>query len=298
MLLSHKAIRAVADFQGQKIRTQGGAPIQVEPLKKVGVLPVSLPLGEALPAMQNRTIDGMVAAAAPFVAFKYYDIAKPMTYPAGHDVRRTGRGQPALPEVARTGARSDRARGVPQGRSAVLGLEHHRHQAPRKRSGRRTAARSSRCRRPRPSATSIWSRRSPRRSCRPIPRSRRTTRPCSRPRRSIGNRLWSRRSPAPTTSGWFETDRLFRVGGHIARRTERAILPVSSLARRTPRWMLSPTILGLPQGACVERRRPGGPLPCPPELDTSTRRPHAGVHVRDAPHWPRGRACRATSREA
>jgi TRAP-type C4-dicarboxylate transport system substrate-binding protein len=80
MVLSHKAIRTVADFQGQKIRTQGGAPIQVEPLKKVGVIPVSLPLGEALPAMQNKTIDGMVGAAAPYVAFKYYDIAKPMTY--------------------------------------------------------------------------------------------------------------------------------------------------------------------------------------------------------------------------
>jgi TRAP-type transport system periplasmic protein len=80
MLLSHKAIRSVGDFQGQKIRTQGGAPIQVEPLKKVGVIPVSLPLGEALPAMQNKTIDGMVGAAAPYVAFKYYDIAKPMTY--------------------------------------------------------------------------------------------------------------------------------------------------------------------------------------------------------------------------
>ena len=80
MLLTHKGVRSVADFQGLKIRTQGGAPIQVEPLKKVGVLPVSLPLGEALPAMQNRTIDGMVAAAAPFVGFKYYDIAKPMTY--------------------------------------------------------------------------------------------------------------------------------------------------------------------------------------------------------------------------
>jgi TRAP-type C4-dicarboxylate transport system substrate-binding protein len=80
MLLTHKGVRAVADFQGQKVRTQGGAPIQVEPLKKVGVIPVSLPLGEALPAMQNRTIDGMVAAANPFVAFKYYDIAKPMTY--------------------------------------------------------------------------------------------------------------------------------------------------------------------------------------------------------------------------
>jgi TRAP-type transport system periplasmic protein len=80
MLLSHKAVRTAGDLQGQKIRPQGGAPIQVEPLKKLGVIPVSLPLGEALPAMQNKTIDGMVGAAAPYVAFKYYDIAKPMTY--------------------------------------------------------------------------------------------------------------------------------------------------------------------------------------------------------------------------
>ena len=80
MLLTHKAVRTAADLQGQKIRTQGGAPIQVDPLKKLGVIPVSLPLGEALPAMQNKTIDGMVGAAAPYVAFKYYDIAKPMTY--------------------------------------------------------------------------------------------------------------------------------------------------------------------------------------------------------------------------
>src|SRR5215207_647364 len=80
MLLTHKPVRSAADLQGQKIRTQGGAPIQVDPLKKLGVIPVSLPLGEALPAMQNKTIDGMVGAAAPYVAFKYFDIAKPMTY--------------------------------------------------------------------------------------------------------------------------------------------------------------------------------------------------------------------------
>jgi TRAP-type transport system periplasmic protein len=80
MLLTHKAVRTVSDLQGQKTRTQGGAPIQVDPLKKLGVIPVSLPLGEALPAMQNKTIDGMVGAAAPYVAFKYYDIAKPMTF--------------------------------------------------------------------------------------------------------------------------------------------------------------------------------------------------------------------------
>ena len=80
MLLTHKEIRTIADLQGLKIRTQGGAPIQVDPFKKLGIIPVSLPLGEALPAMQNKTIDGMVAAAAPYVVFKYYDIAKPMTY--------------------------------------------------------------------------------------------------------------------------------------------------------------------------------------------------------------------------
>ena len=80
MLLTHKGVRSIADFQGQKVRTQGGAPIQVEPFKKLGVLPVSLPLGEALPAMQNRTIDGMIAGVAPFTAFKYFDIAKPLTY--------------------------------------------------------------------------------------------------------------------------------------------------------------------------------------------------------------------------
>ena len=94
----------VADFQGQKVRTQGGAPIQVEPLKKLGVIPVSLPLGEALPAMQNRTIDGMVGAAAPYVAFKYYDIAKPMTYLPATLVCRAGRRQPAVAEVARARA--------------------------------------------------------------------------------------------------------------------------------------------------------------------------------------------------
>lgn len=80
MLLAHKPVRAAADFQGQKVRTQGGAPIQVEPFKKLGVIPVSLPLGEALPAMQNKTIDGMIAGVAPFTAFKYYDVAKPLTF--------------------------------------------------------------------------------------------------------------------------------------------------------------------------------------------------------------------------
>jgi C4-dicarboxylate-binding protein DctP len=79
-MLAHKPVRTAADFHGQKVRTPGGSAIQVEPFRKLGILPVSIPLGEALPAMQNRTIDGMMTALAVFVNFKYYDIAKPVTY--------------------------------------------------------------------------------------------------------------------------------------------------------------------------------------------------------------------------
>jgi C4-dicarboxylate-binding protein DctP len=79
MLLSHKAIRKVDDFKGQKIRVPGAAPLQVEPFKKLGAAPVSMPLGEVLSAMQNRTIDGLIASATVFTAFKYYDLAKGLT---------------------------------------------------------------------------------------------------------------------------------------------------------------------------------------------------------------------------
>jgi len=79
MLVSHKAIRKADDFKGQKIRVPGAAPLQVEPFRKLGALPVSIPLGEVLSAMQNHTIDGLIASATVFTAFKYYDLAKGMT---------------------------------------------------------------------------------------------------------------------------------------------------------------------------------------------------------------------------
>lgn len=78
-LLSHKAVRKVDDFKGQKIRVPGAAPLQIEPFKKLGASPVSMPLGEVLSAMQNKTIDGLIASATVFTAFKYYDIAKSLT---------------------------------------------------------------------------------------------------------------------------------------------------------------------------------------------------------------------------
>ncbi len=83
MVVSHTAIRGAADFRSLKIRVPGAAPLYVEPFRKLGASPLSIPLGEVLPALQNHTIDGAVAAIAVLVAFKYYDIAKPMTYLPG-----------------------------------------------------------------------------------------------------------------------------------------------------------------------------------------------------------------------
>jgi TRAP-type transport system periplasmic protein len=79
MLLSHKPVRAVADIRGQKIRVPGSAPMHIEPFRKLGASPLSMPLGEVISAMQNRAIDGFIGGASVFTAFKYYDIAKGLT---------------------------------------------------------------------------------------------------------------------------------------------------------------------------------------------------------------------------
>src|SRR5438105_1952593 len=83
MLISHKPVRKLADFTGQKIRVPGATPLQVEPFRKLGVSPLSMPLGEVLPSLQNHTIDGAVAGLTVFPGFRYYDVAKTMTYLPG-----------------------------------------------------------------------------------------------------------------------------------------------------------------------------------------------------------------------
>ena len=80
MLLSHRPVRTVADFKGQKFRVAGPAPLHIEPFKKLGAIPLSMPLGDVLPAMQNKAIDGSIASASVFTAFKYYDVTKALTF--------------------------------------------------------------------------------------------------------------------------------------------------------------------------------------------------------------------------
>ncbi len=83
MQVSHKPIRSVADFKGLKIRVPGGAPLHGEPFKKLGASPISIPLGEVLPALQNKTIDGAIMSFNVLTMFKYYDVAKTATYLPG-----------------------------------------------------------------------------------------------------------------------------------------------------------------------------------------------------------------------
>ena len=83
MVLSQKPIRTLADFKGQKIRVPGAAPLHVQPFQHFGTSALSMPLGEVLPAMQNHTIDGAVAGLTVFPGFKYFDVAKGMTYLPG-----------------------------------------------------------------------------------------------------------------------------------------------------------------------------------------------------------------------
>jgi TRAP-type C4-dicarboxylate transport system substrate-binding protein len=82
-ILSHKAVNRLDDLKGQKIRVPG-SPIQIEALKRLGSNPLSMPFGEIVPALQNRTIDGVYVGTTLFTALKFYDIAKPMTLLPSH----------------------------------------------------------------------------------------------------------------------------------------------------------------------------------------------------------------------
>ena len=82
-LLSHKPVRTLADLKGLKVRVPGAAALHVEPLKHFGGIPMSMPPSDMLPALQNKTLDGVISSPFIFIPNKYYDVAKYMTYLPG-----------------------------------------------------------------------------------------------------------------------------------------------------------------------------------------------------------------------
>lgn len=83
LVVSPKKVEKVSDLQGLKMRTGGATPLLNEPLEKLGVSPVTLPLGEVLPALQTKVIDASANNAAVMNAFQFQDVANQATYLPG-----------------------------------------------------------------------------------------------------------------------------------------------------------------------------------------------------------------------
>ncbi|MGQ9368000.1 TRAP transporter substrate-binding protein [Azospirillum sp. ST 5-10] len=75
LVLTKGDVTTLDGLKGQKIRTFA-TPLQMEPLKAVGALPVPLALTEVIPQLQTGGIDGVLAGMPILTAFKYYDVAK------------------------------------------------------------------------------------------------------------------------------------------------------------------------------------------------------------------------------
>jgi TRAP-type C4-dicarboxylate transport system substrate-binding protein len=88
---SRDPIRTLADFQGKKFRVLG-SKMEIEVLRRVGATGVPMQLGEALPALQQRAIDGARAGIVVFVPLKFASVAP--------NVVRTGESIICVPKLA------------------------------------------------------------------------------------------------------------------------------------------------------------------------------------------------------
>ena len=78
IVLAKQPIRNLNDFKGKKIRVFG-SPLQIEPMKALGASPVPMAFGEVIAALQNGTVDGMLAGMPVLTPMKFYDVAKNVT---------------------------------------------------------------------------------------------------------------------------------------------------------------------------------------------------------------------------
>ena len=78
LVLTKKPAPTLDGLKGLKIRTFA-SPLQIEPMKAIGAIPVPLALTEVIPQLQSGGLDGMLAGMPILTAFKYYDVAKYVT---------------------------------------------------------------------------------------------------------------------------------------------------------------------------------------------------------------------------
>jgi TRAP-type C4-dicarboxylate transport system substrate-binding protein len=77
-ILSKTPIRHIDDFKGKKLRIFA-SDFQFQAMKRLGVTPVAMTLGDVLPAIQQGTIDGAIAALNVYVPMHFNDAAKYVT---------------------------------------------------------------------------------------------------------------------------------------------------------------------------------------------------------------------------
>ncbi len=78
VILLKKPAPTLEAMKGMKVRTFA-SPLQIEPMKSIGVIPTPLALTEVIPQLQSGGIDGLLAGMPILTAFKYYDVAKYVT---------------------------------------------------------------------------------------------------------------------------------------------------------------------------------------------------------------------------
>jgi TRAP-type transport system periplasmic protein len=73
-----KAIMALADFSGKKLRING-TEMERQKMAKLGATGIGMPLSDVVPALDQGTIDGTISGLSVFVAFKMNDLLKVVT---------------------------------------------------------------------------------------------------------------------------------------------------------------------------------------------------------------------------
>lgn len=80
IIVSKDPITSVDDMKGKKIRTAGATNLVIKPFDALGIGPVAMPLGDALPGIQTGQIDGATINLPVAIGFKFADVAKNALY--------------------------------------------------------------------------------------------------------------------------------------------------------------------------------------------------------------------------
>jgi len=77
LITRNKAVRALADMKGLKIRTPN--PVMTELIKAWGAIPVSMPVTETYNSMNTGVVDGIMIGPSGIRSYKLYETAKYVT---------------------------------------------------------------------------------------------------------------------------------------------------------------------------------------------------------------------------